>query len=104
MITVKTVNVVYSFLSRLIKNDCPAFDLQYYDTRISLNESLKACSETMMFLLAVNSPPLDSTMPSAMVGHTVTSAKHYKLQTCELPSTFFQIRNALYLISYMNLV
>ena len=63
-------------LSRLIKNDCPAFDPQYNNTRISLNESLKACSETLMFLLASISPSLDSsTMPYAMVSHTVTSAK-----------------------------
>ena len=45
-----------SYLSNLIKSDCPAFDPQYDDTRISLNESLKACSKTLMFLLAAISP------------------------------------------------
>ena len=69
-----------SYLSKLIKNDRPAFDLQYFDTRISLNESLKACRKTLVFLLAAIefSPSQDSTMLGAMVGHIVTG--HYRMQ------------------------
>jgi hypothetical protein len=63
-----------SYLSDVIKGECPQWDPLNFDTRISLNVVLKQCSKTLMQLLAAVSPSLDSTLSAAMIGHIVTNA------------------------------
>lgn len=64
------IGMVANAIKREFKDLKP--DSSSYNTRIGLDDALESCSHTLLSLLSHLSPKLDSTLPAALIGNTVT--------------------------------
>ena len=72
-----------SSVAKKVKAECQKLktDGNTYPTRISMSTAFAECSNSLLALLSVISPKLESTMQAAMIGSIVTSAVNNKA-TC----------------------
>ena len=58
-----------------------------YATRISIDDAMSDCSNTLLTLLAAIPPKFYSTLPAAMIGQIVTGAVHGQSTSLQLTLT-----------------